>query len=143
MSIEEAGPHELGRLGERFAAAHLRRDRMQLLERNWKHRLGEIDLIARQRDVVVFCEVKTRRSERYGGPLAAVDGEKLRRVDRLARAWLKEHCRSSQPWRVDRMGLTVADGSRIVLEHRWGIRHGLQPDQHGLHDRDDRGGRDR
>ncbi|WP_035697044.1 YraN family protein, partial [Glycomyces tenuis] len=68
MNISEVSPHELGRLGERFAAAHLRRDRMQVLDRNWRHRQGELDLIARQADVVVFCEVKTRRSRRYGGP---------------------------------------------------------------------------
>ena len=118
MNLHRVGPHELGRLGEHFAAEHLRRDRMQVLARNWRHRRGEIDLIARQAGVVVFCEVKTRRSQRYGA-LDAVDGEKLRRIAWLARTWLHEHCRSDQPWRIDRMALTVADARRIELEHHW------------------------
>lgn len=120
MSIREVSPSRLGRLGERYAALHLRRDRMQVLERNWRHRLGEIDLVARQGDTVVFCEVKTRRSTRYGGPLESVDAAKLDRVERLARAWLRERCRHDQPWRVDRIALTVVDARRIKLEHHWG-----------------------
>ena len=85
VNLRRLSPHQLGRLGERLAAAHLQRDRMQILARNWRHRLGELDLIARSADTVVFCEVKTRRSGRYGGPLGAVDGEKLHRIERLAR----------------------------------------------------------
>ncbi|MFC3495045.1 YraN family protein [Glycomyces rhizosphaerae] len=138
VNLRRLSPHQLGRLGERLAAAHLQRDRMQILARNWRHRLGELDLIARSADTVVFCEVKTRRSGRYGGPLGAVDGEKLHRIERLARAWLKEHCRTDQPWRVDRLALTVTGVRRLALEHRQGNRHGLRTHQHRLHDRRDR-----
>jgi putative endonuclease len=111
---------------------------MQILARNWRHRLGELDLIARTADTIVICEVKTRRSRRFGGPLGAVDGEKLHRVERLAKAWLKQHCRSDQPWRIDRLALTVTGPQRLELEHREGNRRGLRAHQHRLHDRRDR-----
>ncbi|MQM28440.1 YraN family protein [Glycomyces sp. NEAU-7082] len=128
-------PHQLGRLGERLAAAHLQRHRMQILARNWRHRTGELDLVARAADTVVVCEVKTRRSERFGGPLGAVDGEKRRRVERLARAWLREHCRPDQPWRLDRVALTVTGTTHLSLEHREGARRGLRAHEHRLHGR--------
>jgi putative endonuclease len=138
VNLRRLSPHQLGRLGEQIAATHLQRHRMQILARNWRHRLGELDLIARSADTVVFCEVKTRRSRRYGGPLGAVDGEKLQRIERLARAWLQEYCRTDQPWRIDRLALTVTGGRRLELEHHQGNRHGLRAHEHRLHDRLDR-----
>ena len=120
MSIRQVDPNRLGRLGEEYAARHLRRDRMQILARNWRHRLGEVDLIARRGDTVVFCEVKTRRSTRFGAPSEAVDAEKLERLERLARTWLHGNCRRDQPWRIDLIAMTVIDAHRIKLEHVWG-----------------------
>ncbi len=80
----------LGRWGENRAATEYRRLGYEVIDRNWRHRLGEIDLILRRRDLIVFCEVKTRRSDRYGVPALAVDASKRLRLRRLAAAWLAE-----------------------------------------------------
>ncbi len=61
-----------------------------VLQRNWRCADGEIDLILRDGDDVVFCEVKTRRSATFGSPAAAVNFSKVRRLRLLARRWLTE-----------------------------------------------------
>ncbi len=79
----------VGAYGERVAVAHLVAEGMVLLDRNWRCTAGEIDAILRDTDgTVVFCEVKTRRSARFGSPLEAVVAAKARRLRRLAAHWL-------------------------------------------------------
>jgi putative endonuclease len=78
----------VGAYGERLAVRHLVAAGLVLLDRNWRSRHGEIDIIARDGDVVVFCEVKTRRGAGYGPPAEAVDGRKVSRLRRLAAEWL-------------------------------------------------------
>ena len=77
----------LGALGERHAARLLRAKGMRLLEGNFRARRGEIDLIARDRDVLVFVEVRTRTSEESLSPLASVDARKQGHIARAARAY--------------------------------------------------------
>jgi putative endonuclease len=78
----------VGAYGERVAVARLVGEGMVLLDRNWRCPAGELDIILREGDVVVFCEVKTRRSDRFGTPAEAVDRLKVRRLRRLAAEWL-------------------------------------------------------
>ncbi|WP_430783909.1 YraN family protein [Actinoplanes sp. G11-F43] len=80
----------VGAYGERLAARHLEDSGLELLQRNWRCANGEIDLILRDGDDVVFCEVKTRRTETFGPPAAAVDHRKVRRLRHLATRWLTE-----------------------------------------------------
>ena len=77
-----------GAFGERLAATAYRRRGAQILDRNWRSPTGELDLVVREGDVFVFCEVKTRRSRRYGSPLEAITPEKAARIRRLAGEWL-------------------------------------------------------
>ena len=80
----------LGALGEE-RAAHWYEDRgYQVLERNWRRREGELDLVVRKGMTVVFCEVKARTSDRYGTGTEAVVPSKQRRIRRLAARWLSE-----------------------------------------------------
>jgi putative endonuclease len=82
--------HELGRQGERIAAAHLRRHGYKVLYRNFRPpRGGEVDLVCRDNDTLVFVEVKTRRSAAYGEPVEAVTSAKQHLIVRGALAWLK------------------------------------------------------
>ena len=81
----------VGAYGERCAVRHLIDAGLVIIERNWRCAAGEIDIIARQGDTIVFCEVKTRRSSRYGPPEEAVTPVKARRIRRLAAGWLAEH----------------------------------------------------
>jgi len=80
----------LGEYGERVAVRHLRSAGIQIVERRWRCRLGEIDIIAREGGCLVVCEVKTRRSTAAGTPLDAVTSSKLDRLHTLTRAWLLE-----------------------------------------------------
>ena len=80
-----------GRWGEARAAAHLRSLGFGILDHNWRpserQLRGDLDLVARRSDLLVFCEVKARRNARYGGGAAAVDRDKQQRVRRLADSW--------------------------------------------------------
>jgi putative endonuclease len=81
----------LGQAGEDLAAAWYIGHGYQILERNWRSRLGEIDLICARADVVVFCEVKTRATDRFGIPVEAVTRTKQIRIRRLATQYLFLH----------------------------------------------------
>ena len=80
----------LGRSGEDTAAAWYEDHGYEVLERNWRRREGEVDLIARKGRTVVFCEVKTRSSDAFGTGAEAVVPAKQRRIRRLASRWLAE-----------------------------------------------------
>jgi putative endonuclease len=78
----------VGAYGERLAVAHLVSEGMVVLDRNWRSPTGEIDIIARDGNALVFCEVKTRRTDWFGTPAEAVGVDKVRRLRRLAAQWL-------------------------------------------------------
>jgi putative endonuclease len=80
----------VGAYGERVAARHLRDLGLVVLDRNWRCPEGELDLVLRDGDDVVFCEVKTRRGEGFGPPAEAVTADKVRRLRRLAGLWLDQ-----------------------------------------------------
>jgi putative endonuclease len=80
----------LGRYGENVAARHLTAAGLSVLARNWRCREGEVDIVAREGDVLVICEVKTRRDVAFGTPLDAVTPVKAARLRRLAARWLAE-----------------------------------------------------
>jgi putative endonuclease len=80
----------LGRYGEDVAARHLVESGLSVLDRNWRCRAGEVDIVAREGDVLVVCEVKTRRGVGFGTPLDAVTPVKAARLRRLAVHWLAE-----------------------------------------------------
>ena len=83
---------ELGRYGEDLAVAHLSGAGFAVLERNWRCRDGELDVVARDTDgTLVFCEVKARSSTLFGEPAEAVGHVKARRIRRLALLWLEAH----------------------------------------------------
>ena len=80
----------LGRYGENLAARHLTAAGLSVLARNWRCREGEVDIVAREGDVLVICEVKTRRDIAFGTPLDAVTPAKAARLRRLAVRWLAD-----------------------------------------------------
>ncbi|MGE5484854.1 MAG: YraN family protein [Ignavibacteriales bacterium] len=83
-----AGRLETGRAGEDIAVAELERRGYRIIERNWRCQLGEIDVVADHHGVLVFVEVKSRRSTSFGAAAEAVDARKVRRLARLARAYM-------------------------------------------------------
>jgi len=91
----------LGRAGEDVAASWYEDHGYEVLERNWRRREGEVDLIARKGRTVAFCEVKTRTSDAYGTGAESVLPAKQRRIRRLATRWLAELTPSSGRALVD------------------------------------------
>ena len=82
---------QLGALGEDLVAHWYERSGFTILDRNWRVRTGEIDLVAAQGRLVAFCEVKTRSSAAFGTGLDAVTPTKQRRLRMLGVAWLAAH----------------------------------------------------
>jgi putative endonuclease len=102
----------LGQRGEDAAARFLRRCGYRIVERGCRSRWGELDLVAVDRQTVVFVEVKTRTSATAGDPSEAVTPDKQRRLTRLAVGWLKRHRLLEQPARFDVVAVTWAEGCR-------------------------------
>ena len=112
---------ELGRLGEQLAAEHLIRRGFQIVERNYRTRWGELDIVAYDGRALIFCEVKARRLSAPGrNPLESVHTRKRSKVRRMAGRWLVE--RTDRPYadnvRFDAIGVTFDGAGRLVaLEH--------------------------
>lgn len=108
---------ELGAQGEDLAVGHLAAGGMTILERNWRCRYGELDVIATDGDTVVFVEVKTRSGRGYGTPAEAVTFAKQSRIRRLAGLWLREQPRGWTRVRFDVVSVLVEPGHEPTLEH--------------------------
>ncbi len=107
----------LGNRGERLAARHLQRQGFRILARQFRVRRGEIDLVAREGNTLVFVEVKTRRR---GLPAEAVTPEKQRRITRTARAFLRRYgmLEAAIPCRFDIIAIVWAsDNLPPVIDH--------------------------
>lgn len=111
----------LGRWGERVAEQYLTRHGFTVLGRNWRCGLGEIDLVLREADTLVVCEVKTRRSLEFGHPLAAVDPVKAERLGALAMLLVEEKGLTRVPVRVDMVGVVLPFVGLVQIEHVRGI----------------------
>jgi putative endonuclease len=82
---------QLGQAAEDIAADFLRRQGLEILSRNFRRRLGELDLIARTGEVLIVIEVRTRSSDAYGGAAASIDGWKRRRIIRATLQLLQQY----------------------------------------------------
>jgi putative endonuclease len=91
----------IGPQGEELAADYLNRFGYKIIERNYRRRFGEIDIIAKEEETIVFVEVKTRRSTRFGTPFEAVDLRKQRQLSRVALDYLTRHDLLERPARFD------------------------------------------
>ncbi len=111
----------LGTQGEAVAAAHLRAAGLTLVERNFRTRYGEVDLVARDGDDVVFIEVKTRRGHGYGDPEESVTRRKRGRLAKTAMHYLQAHGLEQRPWRIDVVGITLHEGAAADINHVRGI----------------------
>jgi putative endonuclease len=107
----------VGKYGERVAVRHLEDAGFEILARNWRCRDGEIDIVARDRDVLVICEVKTRSGLGYGLPAEAITRKKADRLRRLACAWLREHPAGGADVRFDVVSVVRAQRGAAAVEH--------------------------
>lgn len=101
-----------GRRGEEIALRHLENNGYTILERRFRTRFGEIDLIADEGGDLVFVEVKTRTGHSYGSPEEAVDQRKQRRLVRLASAYLQRRRCGDRSCRFDVVAVVLIPGER-------------------------------
>lgn len=96
---------KIGSLGEDMAAEFLKSRGVKILERNYQNRFGEIDIIAREDDTLLFIEVKYRKNESFGYPLEAVDFKKRQNIKNMARFFLNENHYFNMNIRFDCIGI--------------------------------------
>jgi len=112
---------KLGRQGEQVAVEYLERAGLRVLDRNWRCSIGEIDIVAAERQVMVVCEVKTRSDTRFGTPLEAITRNKRARLRRLASQWLVAHGVLFDEVRIDVIGLIRTPAGEFQIEHVRGV----------------------
>jgi len=110
------GLRGLGDDWERLAEKRLKRAGYRVLERNFRVKPGEVDLVAEENGVICFVEVKGRRGEGFGLPAEAVTAEKQRRIFRAAQAWLVRERRGEAPCRFDVVSIReTPDGPEVEI----------------------------
>jgi putative endonuclease len=110
----------IGNFGERAAAKHLKKSKYKIVSRNYVAFGKEIDIIAENKEYIVFCEVKTRKTdaaliEKYGRPRDAVNKEKQKHIVTVAQAYLARHKSNKKP-RFDIIEVYLKNENKIVLE---------------------------
>jgi len=105
-----------GRQGEEIASRHLRDQGYVILERNFRCPFGEMDIVARQGEVLVFVEVRSRRSDHFGEPLDSVGPLKQRKLSRIALCYIQKHHLQNSLARFDVLGVKLSrEGHTLEL----------------------------
>ncbi|MDR1767812.1 MAG: YraN family protein [Propionibacteriaceae bacterium] len=112
---------QTGAAGEDVAADYLRSLGWTVVERNWRCPAGELDIVARTGQTLVFCEVKTRRGTGFCSPLEAITARKLRKLRELSVLWLREHRVCPARVRIDGIGVVWRLREPAQIIHRKGI----------------------
>ena len=105
-----------GVLGERIAERWLRRDGWVVVERRFRNGRRDIDLVVRREQTVAFVEVKARKGDDFGGPVAAVNWRKQRELARSAQVWIDRHGQAAEEYRFDVVGVLV-NGGQVRVKH--------------------------
>ena len=118
MKSEEKAPNlSVGERGERIAEAYLRGQGFVILEKNYRGRTGEIDIVAREGETIVFVEVKARRNLAYGPPQLAVTPFKQRQISRTALTWLAHRRKQNAAARFDVVAILAPEGDVPRIDH--------------------------
>ncbi len=126
MIVAERRPdprQRLGRLGETAAAEALERAGLRVIERRYRRRVGEIDIIAERGELLFFVEVKTRHSVRYGTPGEAITAGQRRRMARAALDYLTRRGYLARPCRFDVVEVYATNDSITRVHHIEGAFH--------------------
>ena len=117
--METKNKQQIGAFGEQAVTEFLIKKKIEIIERNWRIREGEIDIIALNASgVFSFIEVKTRSSVAFGHPFEAINREKARRMQRLALAWLATHGCLGCEYQIDVAAVLIAVDGTHSIEYR-------------------------
>lgn len=112
---------KVGADGETLVASYLQSHGATIIARNWRIREGEIDLVACNNGTLIFVEVKSRTSKRYGHPLEAINAAKAHRLQRLALAWIALNDQWGADYRIDCAAVNFRDGLNPSIDYREGV----------------------
>lgn len=111
-----------GAFGEEVVSQYLVKNNAEIIERNWRIREGEIDIIALYPNgKFAFIEVKTRSSMAFGNPFEAINREKAHRLQRLALGWLATHSCLGCEYQIDVAAVMIAPDGSHSIEYRTGV----------------------
>ena len=109
-------PHSTGIQGEELAYRYLKKKNYRILDRNYRGKRYEIDIVAQTGDIIVFCEVKTARSKKFGPSITWVTPIKIRHIVNAASEYINTHDIEGRSFRFDVIGLEVKNGE-ITINH--------------------------
>ena len=112
----------IGAFGEKVIADFLQSRGVSIVERNWRVKEGEIDIVAQLHNgIFAFVEVKTRSSLAFGHPLESISNDKAHRLQRLALAWLATHRAFGAEFQIDCAAVLIANDGQHTIEYRANI----------------------
>ena len=115
---------KLGRLGEELAGRFLREQGYQILTTNYRCPQGEVDIVAKDGEEVVFVEVRTRRSQGFGTPQESLTRAKIRRLVATSQDYLQGYGGADTNWRIDLVSIRLDQGNRLEdIDH---LRHAVE-----------------
>lgn len=115
--MNQLSNQRLGKLGEDIASSYLRKQGYTIIQRNYKARYGELDIIALHKGILIFIEVKTRIDAWFGTPEEAVTPKKLREVVKTAEYFKLLHTELPDEMRVDVIGIQLTGGNVSYFKH--------------------------
>jgi putative endonuclease len=119
---KKSNNQSLGVFGEEKVSEYLRAHNYEIIERNWRIKEGEIDIVAlSDKGIFSFIEVKTRSSVAFGQPFEAINNDKAHRMQRLALAWLVTHKRFGSDYAIDVAAVLIATDGTFTIEYRAGV----------------------
>ena len=119
---------QIGKIGESLAAEHLKVQGYEIRAQNYRTRFGEIDLIVQKGRQIVFVEVKTRRSLKFGLPQAAVTPTKQKQISKIALDYLQTHNLLDAPCRFDVIAIFLSSKSELIKLHQIENAFEFRPD---------------
>lgn len=108
---------EFGQSGEKIAADHLKARGYTIVETNWRCPRGELDIIARSGEMLVFVEVRSRHSGNTEAPFESITPTKQRKLNQLAHLYLSSHQLTPPAWRIDVVAVAFPERGKPIVEH--------------------------
>ncbi|MFO8102248.1 MAG: YraN family protein [Dehalococcoidia bacterium] len=102
-----------GAVGEKQAEKFLKKQGYKIIETNYRCKLGEIDIVARDKDTIVFAEVRTKHNLEYGTPEESVNSAKQAKLIKLAEYYMQQHQGTAQFWRIDVVAVEMGERDKI------------------------------
>jgi putative endonuclease len=104
---------ETGAMGERIACDFLSNNGYEILEKNYRCREGEIDIITKQANTLIFVEVRTKKSGLFGSPEESITAAKQEKLKVLAQLYIQEHDNLACPWRIDVVAIEMKRDGKV------------------------------